>query len=356
MSPQAAAAAAKRAPGVSLFVLLHRHGLFALLVLVILLLLAARSDPAATALRLHAAPSLLHASLAPGVAAMCAGRAPRAPAAPLLAPPASAASTAARGGGSPDAVFSQIYSTKRWSADGGGSGSGSTLSSTATLRAFIEMLVYRHQVTRVLDAPCGSSFWWPELLQRLRAAVPCLAYHGVDVVRSVVDASRAAYAGDALTTFQVADLAAPGVGAGLRAAAAAAPFDLALCRDALQHLPLALAVGVLENLAASGARLVALGSYLEETAGNAEIPVGEYYKINLLLPPFSLNASRAVDVLNEASSRRNERKYMLLFPGEYLAGLDYGAMRERARQFAAARRARAEEGAALAPRSGRAKA
>lgn len=327
-----------------------KYGLTAALVLTVLLLLAyaaprggggAGSEAATTTLRLPPSPLL-----APGVAAMCAGRT-AANTRPVFATPGSEGAAAAaaapppppEGAGTPDTVFSRIYSTLRWSADGGGSGTGSTVSATATLRAYLEMLVYRHQVTRVLDAPCGSSHWWPELLARLRAVVPCFTYSGVDVVSSVVEASRAVYAGDPLTSFQVADLSVAGVGAGLRAAAAGASggagFDLALCRDALQHLPLSLAVSVLENLGATGARLVALGSYLEETAGNAEIPTGEYYKINLLLPPFSLNVSRAVDVLNENSRSKTERKYMLLFTGEYIAGLDYAAMRERVREFKA---------------------
>jgi hypothetical protein len=350
-------AASSRSPLLAALVpMVWRYGLTAALALTVLLLLAYAAprgggggggggETAATTLRL--APSAL---LAPGVAGMCAGRT-AANTRPIFATPGSEASAGAAaaappppppgGAGTPDTVFSRIYSTLRWSADGGGSGTGSTVSATATLRAYLEMLVYRHQVTRVLDAPCGSSHWWPELLARLRAVVPCFTYAGVDVVGSVVEASRAAHAGDALTSFQVADLSVAGVGAGLRAAAAAASggggFDLALCRDALQHLPLALAVSVLENLGATGARLVALGSYLEETAGNAEIPTGEYYKINLLLPPFSLNASRAVDVLNENSRSKTERKYVLLFTGEYIAGLDFGAMRERVREFKARR-------------------
>ena len=288
----------------------------------------------ASALRLAHSPSSV---LAAGVASMCAGRSAGAVAA---AAGAASGASARPAGDTPSSVFSRIYSTLRWSADGGGSGSGSTMSSTATLRAFLEMLVYRHHIVHVLDAPCGSSHWWPELLARVRRQVPCFTYSGVDVVASVVSASQAAYAGDPLTSFQVADLAAPGVGAGLRAGASASasgPFDLALCRDALQHLPMALAVGVLQNLGASGARLIALGSYLEERA-NHEIALGDYYKINLLLPPFLLNASHAVDVLNEASRSKEERKYMLLFTGEYIASLDFEAMQQRVMAFTGKRK------------------
>jgi hypothetical protein len=315
-----------------------KYGLLGLFAVVMVYLLASSSPGAGSgAATLHLPPA--QGQLAPGVAAMCAGRLPQQPTAPAAAAAATPLPLGGKGD-TPNSVFSRIYSTLRWSADGGGSGTGSTMSATATLRAYLEMLVYRHQITRVLDAPCGSSHWWPELLGRLRSVVPCFTYSGVDVVSSVVEASKAAYAHDPLTTFQLADLSAPGVGALLRAGSGSGGFDLALCRDALQHLPMPLAVSVLENLGATGARLIALGSYLEETS-NHDIPLGEYYKINLLLPPFSLNESSAVDVINEASKSKSERKYLLLFPGEYIAGLDFAAMRARVKAFTGRQRSAA---------------
>ena len=36
-----------------------------------------------------------------------------------------------------------------------------------------------------------------------------------------------------------------------------------------------------------------------------------------------------VDILNEESKNKNERKYLILLSGEYLKSLDFNAMRER---------------------------
>jgi hypothetical protein len=229
-------------------------------------------------------------------------------------------------------VFSRIYDAKIWSEDGGGSGSGSTLSATSTARALLEMLVYRHHVTRVLDAPCGSSFWLPPLLSRVRRGVPCFQYHGVDVVESVVTASLAKYREDPLTTFQRLELSTPGVGATLGAIHPQG-FDLILCRDALQHLPMHLAVNILENFAQASPRLLAVGSYLESPSSNREITTGDYYLINLFKPPFNLEEAAVVDILNEESKNKNERKYLILLSGEYLKSLDFKAMRERVDSF-----------------------
>jgi len=229
--------------------------------------------------------------------------------------------------------FSRIYEAKEWSEDGGGSGSGSTMGATATARALLEMLVHRHRITSMLDAPCGSSYWLPPLLSRLRKTVPCFQYHGVDVVDSVVEASKAKYAQDALTTFQRMDLSVPGAGLALSRLHKAG-FDLVLCRDALQHLPMLLAVGVLENLAATGAKLVAVGSYLAPRENlNRDISIGDYYLINLLKEPFNLSEAEAVDVLNEESRNKSERKYLLLWTVEYLRGVDFGEMRRRVQKF-----------------------
>jgi hypothetical protein len=236
-------------------------------------------------------------------------------------------------GDSPAATFSRIYGSALWGADGGGSGFGSTRAATATLRAQLEMLVHRHRVVRLLDAPCGSAHWWPPLLARIRATVPCFEYVGVDVVASVV-AANAGRMGDPRTAFGAVDLSArPAAGAAL---ASLGRFDLALCRDALQHLPLELAVNALEALAAAAPRLVALGSYIEHGGDNEDIATGEYYQINVLKEPFNLDPARVVDALDEASPRKTERKWLLVFEGAYLQALDFGAMRERAGRMRAA--------------------
>jgi SAM-dependent methyltransferase len=223
-------------------------------------------------------------------------------------------------------TFSRIYSGNIWGRDGGGSGAGSTLAHTATARVVLEMLIHRHDVRRLLDAPCGSAHWWPPLLERLRWFRPGFEYVGVDVVESKIAENKAKFAVDfppPQATFFAADLAQ-----------AALPsdghFDMSLCRDALQHLPLDMAIDVIANIARAKPRVAAFGSYvLDNTLGNAEIRVGDYYLINLLLPPFSMNGT--IDVLSEESPNRKERKHLLLYSGDYLAALDFAAMKRRAK-------------------------
>jgi len=249
---------------------------------------------------------------------------------------AAAAAACARAAAPPDALppagadavartFDAIYATRAWGADGEGSGFGSTHLVTRGAAAALEMLVHRHGVARLVDAPCGSAHWVPRLLARVRAWVPCFEYVGVDVVASVVAANRAKFAADALSAFAVADLAAPD-------AALPRGADLVLCRDAIQHLPLAAGVAVLETLARARARLVAVGSYALDDE-NRDIRAGDYFRVNLARAPFNLTG--AIDVLDELSPRGSDKKFLLLFDGEALARTDFAAMRARVAEFVA---------------------
>ena len=253
-------------------------------------------------------------------APLCSGRAAALPPAAPPGPPRTGAIATG---------FTRIYQQGAWGADGEGSGWGSTLRATRTTRLIMELLIHRHGVTRLLDAPCGSSHWWPPLLSRIRRFAPCFTYHGVDVVPSVIAASAAEFAGDPHTTFAVADLA----GEPLPSGGVTAPWDLVLCRDALQHLPLLSVVAVLENIARARPRFLAVGSYLEGPGVNRDVRVGDYFLINLRNAPFNLSGTEDVfdeQTVGATAADRSENKFILLFSGAYLETVDFAAMRARA--------------------------
>ncbi len=52
--------------------------------------------------------------------------------------------------------FQDIYHSLAWTGEGGGSGPGSTLEKTATLRALLPKLIAKYNITSMLDAPCGE--------------------------------------------------------------------------------------------------------------------------------------------------------------------------------------------------------
>jgi hypothetical protein len=86
--------------------------------------------------------------------------------------------------------------------------------------------------------------------------------------------------------------------------------DLLMSRDALQHLPLAHAARALENMAASGARLLLLGSYRVRGFNCDMATPGFFHWIDLRKEGF-------------------EAKQLLLFDGDELRRVDWAAMRAR---------------------------
>lgn len=235
--------------------------------------------------------------------------------------------------------FSEIYHKNLWGSgsniEGGGSGMGSTLEATETTRVVIEMLVYRYGVRSLLDAPCGSSHWWPPLLQSIREVIPCFRYHGVDVVESVIAASQEQWAADELTTFAVVDVSQQPLGAS---------YDLVLCRDALQHLPLGLAGKVLANIAATNSRLLLVGSYWMD-GKNGDVPIGDYYPVNVVKWPFLLPEPEAVfaeKVPGTGPPSNQGRKFLLLYTREQLATVDWVELKLRCEKEQRARAARRE--------------
>ena len=181
-------------------------------------------------------------------------------------------------------------------------------------------------------------------MARLRAAIPCFTYRGLDVVPSVIAANEEKFAADApAVSFAVQDLSAAPLPAGVA--------DMILCRDALQHIPLLDAIDVLENFAHAAPRILAVGSYLGDwspgrpppppRASNRDIATGQYFHINLLASPF--NMTDTLDILDELTPVKDakERKALLVYSGEALASFDYAAMRESAvRDFGARPRER----------------
>jgi len=161
--------------------------------------------------------------------------------------------------------FKTIYELSEWGEEGQGSGMGSSLEQTNALRIILEMVIYKFAATSFLDAPCGSAFWWKELIPRIRENIPCFRYHGVDVAPLAIERANVLHAGDDLTSFTLGDVSRVPL-----------PVDVdpAFCRDALQHLPMIEAVRLLKYLAAAKPKHVLLGSYSSEFL-NVKINVGD---------------------------------------------------------------------------------
>lgn len=217
--------------------------------------------------------------------------------------------------------FEHIYDTHLWSTDNGGSGTGSGLAVTQYAMSAVRTVVNKFEIHSMADVPCGGMHWMPFLLRDLRDDVHEFSYHGLDIVRSVIQASQARFANESWMQFEVLDFTRTPVPAGV---------ELIMCRDALQHLPLGMVVDALEMFSKSEARFLLVGSYLGSGAENRLIEAGDYYSINLTLDPFSLTGYQHLYHEHTSEFLADPDKHLLLFSMAYLQSVDYKAMRERA--------------------------
>lgn len=152
------------------------------------------------------------------------------------------------------------------------SGTGSDPQQTATLERELPALLRRHEVTSLLDLPCGDHAW----MKRVDLG-PC-DYTGADVVAPLVRALQRRHAG-ARRHFVCLD-----------ATRDALPrADLVLCRDLLVHLPDADVRRVLANVRRSGARLLLTTSF-PQRGPQPDIVAGDWRPLDLASAPFGLGA------------------------------------------------------------------
>jgi SAM-dependent methyltransferase len=169
------------------------------------------------------------------------------------------------------AVFGRIYRTNAWNGRESRSGPGSGREPTREPSRWLLGLIQDHSVRAVLDIGCGDGFWMPDLP----------GYLGVDVAQEAVDRAKRLHPGRAFQVWDACLSLPPG------------DWDLVLCRDVLQHLPLADGQALLENVRRSRARLLVASTYdsPSERHGdplNVDIRPGDCYSPDLTRKPFSL--------------------------------------------------------------------
>ena len=215
--------------------------------------------------------------------------------------------------------FKEIYEKKFWGDVGGGSGPGSTLAYTVITRDILYKVIKKYKINSILDAPCGAMVWMPELLKNLTVSNIFFKYHGIDIVESVITKSREKYANDFKNwNFSLFDLTRGPL---------PSDYDLIFSRDALQHLPLLAVYEALKSFAtANNSRYLLVGSYLENKK-NIQIKPGEYFDINLTLPPFNLD--KYEEQYREAIfDYKLDKKFLILYDiPNYLSKIDFEKMK-----------------------------
>ena len=165
--------------------------------------------------------------------------------------------------------FREIYLRGTWGGTESASGPGSSLEETRVLRRVFPDILREMSVRSMLDIPCGDFHWMQHV------DLSDVDYVGADVVPEMVAANaRFATANISFRRLNVMSDELPAV-------------DLVLCRDCLPHFSFRDARKALENIAASGSRLLLTTTFTDRQT-NHDINTGDFRALNLERPPFAL--------------------------------------------------------------------
>ncbi|NNE81326.1 MAG: class I SAM-dependent methyltransferase [Silicimonas sp.] len=168
----------------------------------------------------------------------------------------------------PDAVFSRIYQRNSWGDDESLSGKGSNLAVTEKLREELPGFLTKHNVSSMLDIPCGDFNW-------MRAVdLGDVSYIGADIVPELIEGNQK-FADDT-HQYQILDLIKGPL----------PKTDLVFTRDCLVHLSTNHIKRTIETIRASGATYLMTTTF-PQSGTNQDILTGEWRPISLTRPPFS---------------------------------------------------------------------
>ncbi len=169
-------------------------------------------------------------------------------------------------------IFSAIYEHDVWD---GGSGPGSRLENIQPYAQFLRSFLNEHGIQSVVDCGCGD---WQSTRYLDWTGI---AYTGIDIVPTVVEANQNQFATQTVRficdNFCTMDLPSA---------------DLAICKDALQHLPDAQVQKFLQQLYKF--RYVLITNDLGDNQSRDSVLIANPYhfaRLDVTLPPFSLPAS-----------------------------------------------------------------
>lgn len=167
--------------------------------------------------------------------------------------------------------FNWIYRNRYWGDGETTSGSGSTASHTANLRATLPAVVQEFGIRTMLDAPCGDFAWMQMLLKDM-----AVDYIGGDIVRPMVEDLQKRHGGDRVRFLHIDITRDPLPSA-----------DMMLCRDCLFHLSYEDTAAALENFLASGIPYLLTTTHRNTTGfKNRNIVSGENRLMDLFSAPY----------------------------------------------------------------------
>ncbi len=182
-------------------------------------------------------------------------------------------------------VFEEIHRTNAWGGRDSLSGTGSDAEQTRLVVAALQRIIAERNVATLLDIPCGDFHWMRH------ADLAGADYTGADIVDELIEENRRRYTRPR-TAFRRLDLLSDEL----------PRVDLVFCRDCLVHFSHADVRRALANIIGSGSRFLLTTTFSEQRF-NAEIVTGQWRRLNLERPPFSLPSP--LELINEGCTEED---------------------------------------------------
>lgn len=179
--------------------------------------------------------------------------------------------------------FDKIYSAKAWGEEGNGSGTGSMIHTTVSVRNLFCDLIENHNVRTIVDVSVGGMLWWPDVLDKYSD----VQFIGYDISRIKTRENSQRFSNRPNWKFCYADVTTK---------KDYPKPDLIVCRHTLNHLSTQDIIVAIENIKSSGSRFIGFTQHNVHELDSEEQILPDspgcinYRPIDLLLPPISLSA------------------------------------------------------------------
>jgi len=192
-------------------------------------------------------------------------------------------------------IFEDIIKNNRWKKHP--CGPGSTFVYTENLRLNLGKFLEKHNITSMVDAPCGDYSW-----MHVTSLPSITTYIGGDIVDFLLDDNKNKYPD---ICFQKLDLTCDQL----------PDVDLLFCRDCLLHLSFEDINKVFKNISRSNIKYILLSNWYEDAENVRDIQTGNARYLNFLEAPF--NFKNPIDSIVDFVDGFPRRK-MLLWPKEII--------------------------------------
>lgn len=186
-------------------------------------------------------------------------------------------------------IFEDIVKHNRWKKHP--CGPGSTFGYTENLRLNLGKFLEKHNITSMIDAPCGDYSWMSV------TDLPSIQkYVGGDIVEFLIKANQEKYPNHKFKQIDLTQDILPNV-------------DLLFCRDCLLHLSFEDIDKVFKNISRSNIKYVLLSNWYEDAENSRDIQTGEARYLNFLESPF--NFTQPIDSITDFVDGFPRRKMLL---------------------------------------------